>query len=171
MENFLNDSKIDPSGLKILDLGASTGGFTDCLLQKGAKQATCIDVGHGQLHYKLRSDPRVKNFEKINIRSLQQNDVEDAPYPLVVMDLSFISLQKVLVQSWNFVAEDGKLVALVKPQFECTREEASTGRGIIRSKETHKRVKKQIIEFAEENLKGSSLIIVKEARPKEQMET
>ena len=99
---LLNDSKIDPSGLKILDLGASTGGFTDCLLQKGAKQATCIDVGHGQLHYKLRSDPRVKNFEKINIRSLQQNDVEDAPYPLVVMDPSFISLQKVLVQSWDF---------------------------------------------------------------------
>ena len=166
MENFLKDSKIDPSGLKILDLGASTGGFTDCLLQKGAKQATCIDVGHGQLHYKLRTDPRVKNFEKVNIRSLQENDVEDAPYPLVVMDLSFISLQKVLVQSWNFVAEDGKLVALVKPQFECTREEASTGRGIIRSKETHERVKKQIIEFAEENLKGSSLIIDKEARPK-----
>ena len=166
MENFLKDSKIDPSGLKILDLGASTGGFTDCLLQKGAKQATCIDVGHGQLHYKLRTDPRVKNFEKVNIRSLQENDVEDAPYPLVVMDLSFISLQKVLVQSWNFVAEDGKLVALVKPQFECTREEASTGRGIILSKETHERVKKQIIEFAEENLKGSSLIIVKEARPK-----
>ena len=166
MENFLKDSKIDPSGLKILDLGASTGGFTDCLLQKGAKQATCIDVGHGQLHYKLRTDPRVKNFEKVNIRSLQENDVEDAPYPLVVMDLSFISLQKVLVQSWNLVAEDGKLVALVKPQFECTREEASTGRGIIRSKETHERVKKQIIEFAEENLKGSSLIIVKEARPK-----
>jgi 23S rRNA (cytidine1920-2'-O)/16S rRNA (cytidine1409-2'-O)-methyltransferase len=165
MENFLNDSKIDPSGLKILDLGASTGGFTDCLLQKGAKQATCIDVGHGQLHYKLRTDPRVKNFEKMNIRSLQQNDVEGAPYPLVVMDLSFISLQKVLVQSWDFVAEGGKLVALVKPQFECTREEASAGKGIIRSMETHERVKKQIIEFAERKLDGSSLFFEKEARP------
>ena len=165
MENFLNDSKIDPLGLKILDLGASTGGFTDCLLQKGAKQATCIDVGHGQLHYKLRTDPRVKNFEKMNIRSLQQNDVVDAPYPLVVMDLSFISLQKVLVQSWDFVAEGGKLVALVKPQFECTREEASAGKGIIRSMETHERVKKQIIEFAERKLDGSSLFFEKEARP------
>tara|TARA_B100001093_G_scaffold481976_1_gene513192 strand:- start:46 stop:804 length:759 start_codon:yes stop_codon:yes gene_type:complete len=165
MENLLKDSKIDPTGLKILDLGASTGGFTDCLLQKGAKQATCIDVGHGQLHYKLRTDPRVKNFEKVNIRSLQIKGVEDAPYPLVVMDLSFISLQKVLVQSWNFVAKEGKLVALVKPQFECSREEASAGKGIIRSRETHQRVIKQIIEFAEEKLESSSLFFEKEARP------
>ena len=101
----------------------------------------------------------------MNIRSLQQNDVEDAPFPLVVMDLSFISLQKVLVQSWDFVAERGKLVALVKPQFECTREEASAGKGIIRSVETHERVKKQIIEFAERKLDGSSLFFEMEARP------
>ena len=143
MENFLNDSKIDPSGLKILDLGASTGGFTDCLLQKGAKQATCIDVGHGQLHYKLRSDPRVKNFEKINIRSLQQNDVEDAPYPLVVMDLSFISLQKVLVQSWDFCSRRWKARGLGQTSIRMHKEEASVGKGIIRSMENpRKRVKK-----------------------------
>ncbi len=166
MENFLIHSQIDPSGLRILDIGASTGGFTDCLLQKGACEATCIDVGHGQLHYKLRTDPRVTNIEKINIRNLEQDELNGSPYPLVVMDLSFISLKKVLCQTWNFVESSGKLVALVKPQFECTREEANSAKGVIRSEEIQKRVLEEIIEFVERNLQASSLIFKKEAAPK-----
>ena len=166
MENFLTDSHLNPSGMSILDLGASTGGFTDCLLQMGAKQATCVDVGHGQLHYKLRIDKRVQNFEKVNLRHLSKNDIEGAPFPLVVMDLSFISLQKVLPQAWNFVAAEGMLISLVKPQFECTREEASESKGVIRSEETHARVKKEILAFSKENLSGSFLLHEKEAKPR-----
>ncbi|MDG1139016.1 MAG: TlyA family RNA methyltransferase [Opitutales bacterium] len=165
MENFLKDSQINPSGMSVLDLGASTGGFTDCLLQMGARQAICVDVGHGQLHYKLRIDERVQNFEKVNLRHLSKEDIEGAPFPLVVMDLSFISLQKVLPQAWNFVAAEGILISLVKPQFECTREEASESKGVIRSNETHERVKKEILAFSREQLEGSSLIQEKEASP------
>ncbi len=117
MENFLRESGIPPPSCHILDLGASTGGFTDCLLQSGAKGATCIDVGHGQLHYKLRTDPRVTNFEKTNIRSLKPEEVQGSPFSFVVMDLSFISLRKVLSSAWNFVKSKGILVALVKPHL------------------------------------------------------
>ena len=166
MENFLKETQINPSGLPILDLGASTGGFTDCLLQMGAKQATCVDVGHGQLHYKLRTDPRVQNFEKMNLRHLNQDDLEGAPFPLVVMDLSFISLQKVLPQAWNFVAKSGILISLVKPQFECTRAEATESKGVIRSPETQQRVKDEILAFSLEKLPGCSLLYDLEATPR-----
>ena len=125
MENFLKASKISPEGLKILDLGASTGGFTDCLLQLGAEQATCVDVGHGQLHYKLRTDQRVDNYEKTNLRHLKPEDIPNSPFPInnmVVMDLSFISLRKVLPQAWEFVKPQRYTYRLIKPQFECTRQ-------------------------------------------------
>jgi 23S rRNA (cytidine1920-2'-O)/16S rRNA (cytidine1409-2'-O)-methyltransferase len=103
LENFLKESGLNVHGLKILDLGASTGGFTDCLLQSGATSATCIDVGHGQLHYKLRTDSRVTSMERTNLRHLSPEKLDHATFELTVMDLSFISLRKVLPQAWAFV--------------------------------------------------------------------
>lgn len=166
MENFLETSKIEVSGLRILDLGASTGGFTDCLLQKGVREATCLDVGHGQLHYKLRNDHRVSNFEKLNVRNLSPAEIPGSPFPLVVMDLSFISLKKVLRRAWNFVEENGKLITLVKPQFECTRKEASEAKGVIRNPEIQTRVKQEILSFVSKHLKKSKLLFHTDALPR-----
>ena len=165
MENFLRESQIAVPSCPILDLGASTGGFTDCLLQKGASQATCIDVGHGQLHYKLRTDSRVTNFEKTNLRHLDATQFEGAPFSLVVMDLSFISLRKVLSSAWGFVKNGGILISLVKPQFECKKEEADQTRGIIRDDKIRKRVLNEIITFAEEKLPEGKLLHKLEASP------
>ena len=131
MQNFLKETKTSAKGLDILDLGASTGGFTDCLLQEGAVSATCVDVGHGQLHYKLRTDPRVTNHEKTNLRHLTAQSLDQPFFDLVVMDLSFISLRKVLPQAWSFVQEAGKMIALVKPQFEVGHKNLSRA-GIVR---------------------------------------
>lgn len=166
MENFLAETGIQVKGASILDLGASTGGFTDCLLQHGATSATCIDVGHGQLHYKLRTDSRVQNLEKTNLRNLTPEKLEDKSFNLVVMDLSFISLRKVLPQAWAFVPKGGKLVSLVKPQFECTKKEADQARGIIRSPDIRQRTLQEIIDFAEEKLAGSQLFANAESSPR-----
>ncbi|OUU27780.1 MAG: hypothetical protein CBC04_02515 [Verrucomicrobia bacterium TMED44] len=166
MENLLKESGLNVQGLHILDIGASTGGFTDCLLQKGAIRATCVDVGHGQLHYRLRTDERVHNLEKTNIRNLVPADIEGSPFPLIVMDLSFISLHKVLSQVWPFVDYKGKLITLVKPQFECTKKEADVCKGIIRDPEICYRVLDEIKNSAKSNLKGSHLIMESEASPK-----
>ena len=165
MENFLLKSNFDVNNLHILDIGASTGGFTDCLLQKGASQATCVDVGHGQLHYRIRTDPRVKNLEKTNIRDLHPKDLEDSPFLFIVMDLSFISLRKALPHAWNFLANNGIISCLVKPQFECTKKEADLGKGIIRDGAIHERILKEIKFFADENLNDSKIIFETKARP------
>ena len=165
MENFLMASKLPIEGIDFLDLGASTGGFTDCLLQKGAGSATCVDVGRGQLHYKLRIDDRVTNLEKVNLKSLTMKDLPLPQYPLVVMDLSFISLRKVLIQAWQFLEDKGYLAALVKPQFECKKEEADIGRGIIKDKNIHHRVLEEIKQYATDQLPGSSLVIEIQASP------
>lgn len=165
MENFLKGSGWDISGLSILDLGASTGGFTDCLLQLGASNATCVDVGHGQLHYKLRTDSRVTNLEKTNLRDLLPQNLPLSSYPLIVMDLSFISLRKVLNNAWNFLCPEGKLLALVKPQFECTKEEADRGKGVIRDSAVQERVINEVINFARLHLENSSLIAQSLAKP------
>jgi len=166
LENFISEQGWSVKDLPILDLGASTGGFTDCLLQRGANKATCVDVGHGQLHYKLRTDPRVTNLEKCNLRDLLPKQLPLPHYPLVVMDLSFISLKKVLVRAWSFVAPHGKLSALIKPQFECLREEADRGRGVIRDEEVRTRVLDEITSFASENLPNAQLIARTEAKPR-----
>ena len=89
-------------------------------------------MGRGQLHYKLRIDPRVTNLEKMNLKSLRKEDLPFSSYPLIVMDLSFISLQKVLHQAWQFLEGKGRLAALIKPQFECKKEEADRGKGVIK---------------------------------------
>ena len=166
MQNFLKDAKIDVKGLDILDLGASTGGFTDCLLQKGAVSATCIDVGHGQLHYKLRTDSRVTNLEKTNLRHLTEDSLPQPSFELVVMDLSFISLRKVLPQAWSFVNEGGRLIALVKPQFECARKEADQGRGVISDPQIQQRTLREIKGFAQSELVGSELFAQTESSPR-----
>lgn len=118
------------AGRRAYDLGASTGGFTDCLLQRGAATVVAIDVGYGQLHERLRADPRVEVHERTNVRHLQPGEV-GSPADVLVADLSFISLRTVLPAVLPLAVPGADLVALVKPQFEAGREEAARGRGVI----------------------------------------
>lgn len=120
---------LDPTGLRVLDAGASTGGFTDCLLQHGAARVTALDVGHGQLHERLRADSRVRVVERTNLRHLDPGTHQ--PYDAVVADLSFISLVVVMKVLVGCCRNGGWLVLLVKPQFEAGRVEASRARGVI----------------------------------------
>jgi 23S rRNA (cytidine1920-2'-O)/16S rRNA (cytidine1409-2'-O)-methyltransferase len=122
---------VDPTGKSCLDLGASTGGFTDCLLQRGARRVVSVDVGYGQLAHKLRSDARVVVMERTNARTLEAADVGGAA-ELTVVDASFIGLRQLVDALARCTAPGGDLVALVKPQFEVGREEASRGRGVVR---------------------------------------
>ena len=119
---YLERFPVDLRDAHVLDVGASTGGFTDCALQIGAASATCVDVGHGQLHEKLRRDPRVTNLEKINARSLAACDLPRASYDTVVMDLSFISLKSVLPAVWPFLRSGGVLIALGQKRAKEVRE-------------------------------------------------
>lgn len=155
---FLAAFPIPVEGIRFLDVGASTGGFTDCLLQAGAATAVCVDVGHGQLHFKLREDPRVHNFEKINARAIDPGILPFPDYPLVVMDLSFISLRKILPACWPLLQPDGTCIALVKPQFEATREEANAGHGIITDDTVRERILSEIESFAISALDGATVI-------------
>lgn len=122
---------LDVRGLRCLDLGASTGGFTDCLLQRGAARVVAVDVGYGQLAHKLRVDPRVVVLERTNARALEPEVVGGAA-DLTVVDASFISLGKLMPAISRCTRDDGELVALVKPQFEVGREVASRGKGVVR---------------------------------------
>ncbi len=140
LEGALDHFKVPVEGLQGLDVGASTGGFTDCLLQRGVAGMTCVDVGTAQLHMKLRQDPRVRNFEKFNARELDDAELPHATYGIVVMDLSFISLGLILPFAWRRVEKGGHLVALIKPQFEATKAEADKGKGIIKDPAIHARV-------------------------------
>ncbi|MGB0409787.1 MAG: TlyA family RNA methyltransferase [Opitutales bacterium] len=158
LEGFLEQFGISMDGLHLLDVGASTGGFTDCSLQRGAASATCVDVGRAQLHNKLIQDPRVTNLEKTNARHLKPGDLPRGAYPRIVMDLSFISLKKVLPAVWQFIDTDGCLIALVKPQFEARKEEVDAGRGIIRDEAIHQRVLTEIRDFTLQALPGAELI-------------
>jgi 23S rRNA (cytidine1920-2'-O)/16S rRNA (cytidine1409-2'-O)-methyltransferase len=128
----LEQFHLEVRGAHVLDVGASTGGFTDCVLQAGAADVTCVDVGRAQLHAKLRADSRVTNLEKINARHLTAKDLPRPEYDFVVMDLSFISLTAVLPAVWPLLRVGGSLVALVKPQFEAGKQEVDKGRGVIR---------------------------------------
>ena len=131
---------VDASGARCLDAGASTGGFTDCLLQRGAAEVVAVDVGYGQLHERLRDDPRVRNLERTNVRSLEPGAI-GGPARVVVADLSFISLTTVAPALLGLLDGEGShLVALVKPQFEAGRAEAARGKGVIRSPEVWRRV-------------------------------
>ncbi len=155
---FLEKFPVSLGGAHVLDVGASTGGFTDCALQAGAGSVTCVDVGHGQLHEKLRRDPRVTNLEKLNARHLQPGELPRPSYDVVVMDLSFISLKVVIPAVWQFLRTGGTLIALVKPQFEAGKTEADRGQGIIRDDSVRQRVQAEVRGFALEELAGAALL-------------
>jgi 23S rRNA (cytidine1920-2'-O)/16S rRNA (cytidine1409-2'-O)-methyltransferase len=139
---------IDPAGAVCLDVGASTGGFTDCLLQRGAARVYAVDVGHGQLDSKLRGDPRVVVREKVNARSLSAADVPET-VGIAVADVSFISLRLILPAVVARIRPGGFGVLLVKPQFEAGRREVPRG-GVVRSEETRRRVVDEIEAFGRE---------------------
>jgi 23S rRNA (cytidine1920-2'-O)/16S rRNA (cytidine1409-2'-O)-methyltransferase len=149
---------IDLDGRHVLDVGASTGGFTDCALQNGAASVTCVDVGQGQLHPRLRADARVTNIEKVNARHLSADLLPRPAYDAVVMDLSFISLRAVLPAVWPLLAPGGVLVALVKPQFEAGKEAADRGDGVIRDPAVQEAALRAVRDFALSDLPGADLI-------------
>ncbi len=150
MEGALDVFNIDPSGMTCLDVGASTGGFTDCLLQRGASKVHAVDVGTNQLVWKLRSDPRVIVKEKFNARYMTPEDIGE-PIDLAVTDVSFISLTKILPQMFATLGADGQIVCLIKPQFELDREDISKG-GIVRDPALHQRAVDKIHQFVSEEL-------------------
>jgi len=147
LEAALREFQIDVTGLTCLDVGASTGGFTDCLLQRGAARVIAIDVGHSQIDWKLRQDPRVEVREGVNARYLQPEDFPRL-FDLVVVDVSFISLTKLLPALVPLMTGDAKLISLIKPQFEVGRGEVGSG-GIVRDPEQHQRVVEEIIACAD----------------------
>jgi 23S rRNA (cytidine1920-2'-O)/16S rRNA (cytidine1409-2'-O)-methyltransferase len=149
---------LDLRGAHVLDVGASTGGFTDCALQAGAADVVCVDVGRAQLHAKLRADPRVTNLEKTNARALTAAALPRSEFDAVVMDLSFISLKAVLPAVWPLLRAEGWLVALVKPQFEAGKAEADKGRGVIRDSAVQEQVLVSVRDFALKELPGAKLV-------------
>ena len=140
LEGALDHFGVEVAGRPALDAGASTGGFTDCLLQRGASSVVAVDVGHGQLDARLRQDPRVTVLERTNVRHLDLSTVGGRPFPLVTADLSFISLGAVLPALLGMASPDADLVLLVKPQFEAGRAEAGRGRGVVRDPDVWRRV-------------------------------
>jgi 23S rRNA (cytidine1920-2'-O)/16S rRNA (cytidine1409-2'-O)-methyltransferase len=145
LEAALARFAIDPTGARALDAGASTGGFTDCLLQAGAASVIAVDVGHGQLHQRLREDDRVVCLEHLDIRDVTPATVGGVPVDLVTADLSFISVVKAVPTLVGAVAAPGApVVILAKPQFEAGRVEVSRGKGIIRHPEIHRRTLGQV---------------------------
>jgi 23S rRNA (cytidine1920-2'-O)/16S rRNA (cytidine1409-2'-O)-methyltransferase len=154
---FLEKYPVNFEDKHVLDVGASTGGFTDCMLQAGAISATCVDVGHSQLHEKIRRDSRVTNLEKVNARHLQPGALPRTSYDAIAMDLSFISLKSVLPAVWGFLQPGGTLIALVKPQFEAGKTEVDKGQGIIRDDAVRRRVMAEVREFAMRELNGAEI--------------
>lgn len=149
LEHALEHFHVEVAGVTAIDLGASTGGFTDCLLQRGAAKVFAVDVGQGQLAWKLRTDPRVFVMEKTNARTLVPEHFPRpfVPADLIVIDCSFISLRKILPAAIALVRPLGKVVALIKPQFEAGREEADRGEGVISDPAVHARVLGELEEF------------------------
>lgn len=144
LEGALDAFGIDPSGRRCLDAGASTGGFTDCLLQRGAASICAVDVGYGQLAWTLRQDERVDVHDRLNFRHASNREL-GGPFELVVADLSFISLCKVSRPLAGLSAEDADLVLLVKPQFELSKEEVGKG-GVVREAEGHSRAIRDVVD-------------------------
>jgi 23S rRNA (cytidine1920-2'-O)/16S rRNA (cytidine1409-2'-O)-methyltransferase len=147
LEGAIKGFGINVEGKVCLDVGASTGGFTDCLLQHGAKRVYAVDVGWGQLHWKLRNDPRVICLEKRNIRYLPKEEIPEE-VDLVTIDTSFISLKLVIPAVLKFLKEKAEILALIKPQFEVGKGEVGKG-GVVRDSEKHKRVIEEIRIFSQ----------------------
>ena len=146
LEKAMEEFSIALDQKTCMDVGASTGGFTDCMLQNGAVKVFAVDVGHGQLAWSLRNDPRVICMEKTNIRYVVPEDIGCA-VDFVSIDVSFISLTKVLVPVKELMAERGQIVCLIKPQFEAGREKVGK-KGVVREKETHMEVVRMVMDFA-----------------------
>ncbi len=146
LEKALKNFDLTVTEKTCTDVGSSTGGFTDCMLQNGAKKVYAIDVGRGQLDWKLRQDPRVICMEKTNIRYVTPEDLGE-PIEVSSVDVSFISLTKVLLPIRNYLVSDGQIVALIKPQFEAGREKVGK-KGVVREKSTHLEVIIKVIEYA-----------------------
>jgi 23S rRNA (cytidine1920-2'-O)/16S rRNA (cytidine1409-2'-O)-methyltransferase len=145
LEGALRHFGIPVQGITALDIGASTGGFTDCLLQHGAEKVYAIDVGHGQMAWKIRSDPRVVVREKLNARFLGRADVSE-PVDLCVIDVSFISLTLILPNAFESVTPNGMILALIKPQFELEASDVGRG-GIVRDPALHMKAQEKIRQF------------------------
>lgn len=138
LEKALDEFQIEPNGFVCLDVGASTGGFTDCLLQRGAAKVIAVDVGTNQLDWRLRSDARVESRENVNARFLKPEDFVEK-FDLIVMDVSFISVAKIFPALAPLLKDAGKIISLIKPQFEVGRAEVGKG-GIVKDAEKHRRV-------------------------------
>jgi len=147
LEAALSEFSIDVNDLVCLDVGASTGGFTDCLLQHGAKRVVALDVGHNQLDWKIRNDPRVAVREEVNARHLAPEDFEEK-FDLVTIDVSFISLTKIFPAAVPLLKKDGRIIALIKPQFEVGKGEVGKG-GIVKDPLQHQRVIDEVNTFAQ----------------------
>ena len=145
LEKALDHFKIDMQSKVALDIGASTGGFTDCLLQRGAGKVYAVDVGHGQLDWKIRKDPRVIVLEKLNARFLSSAHVPEL-VDLCVIDVSFISLTLILPNAFELITPSGVILALIKPQFELERADIGRG-GIVRDPELHQKAQDKIVQF------------------------
>ena len=147
LSGALDHFGIDVRSKVALDIGASTGGFTDCLLQRDAAKVFAVDVGHGQLAWKIRNDPRVVVMEKLNARFLSREQIPE-PVDLCVIDVSFISLTLILPRAFELVTANGMIVALIKPQFELERKDVGRG-GIVRDAALHEKAQQKIVNFVE----------------------
>ncbi len=155
LDHALQHFHIKVAGKAAIDLGASTGGFTDCLLQAGAVRVYAIDVGQGQLAWKLRQDPRVGVMERTNARHVTPRHFPEGalPVPLIVVDCSFISLRQILPSAISLLDRAGEIVALIKPQFEAGKAEADRGAGVISDPAVHERVIRELEQFATAELR------------------
>ena len=160
LEKAIKTWNLDFSEKFVLDIGASTGGFTDCALQNGAERVYSVDVGKNQLDWKLRNDSRVISLEEMHIKDLKESDIENKKINFIVIDVSFISLTKVIPHFEKFLTEDGKAVMLVKPQFEVGREKIGKN-GVVENEEYHDEAIKKIISFSKEH--GYELIGVEDS--------
>ena len=146
LEKAVREFGLSFEGFTCMDIGASTGGFTDCMLQNGASKVFAVDVGHGQLAWKLRNDDRVKCMEKMNIRYITPEDIGGEMLDFASVDVSFISLSKVLPPVWPLLREGAEMVCLIKPQFEAGREEVGK-KGVVRDRKVHEAVIRNTAEF------------------------
>ena len=146
LEKALQNFDLTVDGKICMDIGASTGGFTDCMLQNGAKKVYSVDVGHGQLDWKLRNDERVVCMEKTNFRYMQPQDIEDV-LEFASVDVSFISLTKILLPARKLLTDNGQMVCLIKPQFEAGRDKVGK-KGVVRDEKVHEEVIRKILIFA-----------------------
>ena len=149
LEKAMQEFPIDLNGKICMDIGASTGGFTDCMLQNGAVKVYAVDVGHGQLAWSLRNDERVVCMEKTNFRYMQPGDIEDVP-DFASVDVSFISLTKILPPAYALLKDDAEMVCLIKPQFETTREKVGK-KGVVRDAKVHEEVILSVLDFTTAN--------------------